>query len=96
VAVRFAYCTGGPFGLESMISGSGPGLAWTFLNDVPFLLSVPTSLATAEMTTILPVRLAVKWIATLQSKPCRKPSVYRSGEAVCLVHFARRTVMSVG
>jgi amino acid transporter len=55
VAVLFAYCTGGPFALESMISGSGPGLALTFLIVVPFLLSVPISLATAEMTTIMPV-----------------------------------------
>lgn len=55
VAVLFAYCTGGPFALESMISGSGPGLALTFLVVVPFLFSVPISLATAEMTTILPV-----------------------------------------
>jgi amino acid transporter len=55
VAVLFAYCTGGPFALESMISGSGPGLALTFLIVVPLLLSVPISLATAEMTTIMPV-----------------------------------------
>jgi amino acid transporter len=55
VAVLFAYCTGGPFALESMISGSGPGLALTFLIVVPFLLAVPISLATAEMATILPV-----------------------------------------
>jgi amino acid transporter len=55
VAVLFAYCTGGPFSLESAISGSGPGLALTFLTVVPFLLSVPISMATAEMTTIMPV-----------------------------------------
>jgi amino acid transporter len=55
VALLFAYCTGGPFALESMISGSGPGLALTFLMVVPFLLSVPISLATAEMTTLMPV-----------------------------------------
>jgi amino acid transporter len=55
VAVLFAYCTGGPFALESMISGSGPGLALTFLMVVPFIVSVPTSLAAAEMTTIMPV-----------------------------------------
>jgi amino acid transporter len=55
VAVLFGYCTGGPFGFESMISTSGPGLALTFLIVVPFLLSVPISLATAEMTSIMPV-----------------------------------------
>jgi amino acid transporter len=55
VALLFAYCTGGPFALESMVSGSGPGLALTFLIVVPFLLAVPISLATAEMTTVMPV-----------------------------------------
>jgi amino acid transporter len=38
-----------------MISGSGPGLALTFFMVVPFIISVPTSLAAAEMTTIMPV-----------------------------------------
>jgi amino acid transporter len=55
VALLFAYCTGGPFALESMVSGSGPGLALTFLFVVPLLLAVPISLATAEMTTVMPV-----------------------------------------
>jgi amino acid transporter len=55
VALLFAYCTGGPFALESMVSGSGPGLALTFLIVVPLLLAVPISLATAEMTTVMPV-----------------------------------------
>jgi amino acid transporter len=55
VALLFAYCAGGPFGLESMISTSGPGLALTFLLVVPFLFAVPIALATAEMTTLLPV-----------------------------------------
>jgi amino acid transporter len=55
VALLFAYCTGGPFALESMISTSGPGLGLTFLMVVPFFLSIPISLATAEMTAILPV-----------------------------------------
>jgi amino acid transporter len=55
VALLFAYCTGGPFSLESMISGSGPGLGLTFLIVVPLIFSVPISLATAEMTTVMPV-----------------------------------------
>lgn len=55
VALLFAYCTGGPFALESMISGSGPGLGLTFLIVVPLIFSVPISLATAEMTTVMPV-----------------------------------------
>jgi amino acid transporter len=55
VAVLFAYCTGGPFSFESMISTSGPGLALIFLLVVPWLFSVPIALATAEMTTVMPV-----------------------------------------
>jgi amino acid transporter len=55
VALLFAYCAGGPFALESMISGSGPGLGLTFLLVVPLLFAVPISLATAEMTTLMPV-----------------------------------------
>jgi amino acid transporter len=55
VALLFAYCAGGPFSLESMISTSGPGLGLTFLLVVPLLFSVPIALATAEMTTLMPV-----------------------------------------
>src|SRR5271170_220051 len=55
VALLFAYCAGGPFALESMISTSGPGLGLTFLLVVPLLFSVPIALATAEMTTLMPV-----------------------------------------
>ncbi len=55
VALLFAYCVGGPFSLESMISTSGPGLGLTFLLVVPLLFSVPIALATAEMTTLMPV-----------------------------------------
>jgi amino acid transporter len=55
IAVLFAYCAGGPFAFESMISTSGPGLGLTFLLVVPLLFAVPISLATAEMTTLMPV-----------------------------------------
>src|ERR1700693_2093972 len=55
VALLFAYCAGGPFSLESMVSTSGPGLGLTFLVVVPILFAVPISLATAEMTTLMPV-----------------------------------------
>lgn len=55
VAILFAYCTGGPFGFESMISTSGPGLALIFLLVVPFLFSIPIALASSEMATIMPV-----------------------------------------
>jgi amino acid transporter len=55
VAILFAYCAGGPFSLESMVSTSGPGLGLTFLLVVPLLFAVPIALATAEMTTLMPV-----------------------------------------
>jgi amino acid transporter len=55
VAVLFAYCTGGPFGFESMISTSGPGLALVFILVVPFLFSIPMALAASEMATMMPV-----------------------------------------
>jgi len=55
VALLFAYCAGGPFSLESMVSTSGPGLGLTFLLVVPLLFAVPIALATAEMTTLMPV-----------------------------------------
>jgi len=38
-----------------MISGSGPGLGLTFLIVVPLVFAVPISMATAEMTTVMPV-----------------------------------------
>jgi amino acid transporter len=55
VAVLFAYCTGGPFGFESMISTSGPGLTFIFLLVVPLIFSVPISLAASEMSSAMPV-----------------------------------------
>lgn len=55
VAVLYAYCAGGPFGFEAMVSTSGPGLALIFILVVPLLFSVPVALATAEMATAMPV-----------------------------------------
>jgi amino acid transporter len=55
VFVMFSYCTGGPFGLEGMVSSSGPGMGLIFLLVIPFLLSIPVSLVAAELTTAMPV-----------------------------------------
>ncbi len=55
VAVLYAYCAAGPFGYEEMVSKSGPGMALLFLMIVPWLFSLPMSLATAEMATAMPV-----------------------------------------
>jgi len=55
VAVLYAYCAGGPFGFEAMVSTSGPGVALIFILVVPFLFSVPIALATAELSSAMPV-----------------------------------------
>jgi amino acid transporter len=55
VFVMFSYTTGGPFGLEKMVSTSGPGMSLIFLLVIPFFLSIPVSLVAAELTTAMPV-----------------------------------------
>jgi amino acid transporter len=55
VFVMFAYTTGGPFGLEQMVTTSGPGMTLIYLLIIPFFWSIPVSLATAELTTAIPV-----------------------------------------
>ena len=55
VFVMFSYTTGGPFGLESMVTTSGPGMTLLYLLILPLFLSVPVSLVTAELTTAMPV-----------------------------------------
>jgi amino acid transporter len=55
VFVMFAYTTGGPFGLEEMVSTSGPGMTLLYLLVLPLFWSIPVSLASAELTTSMPV-----------------------------------------
>jgi len=55
VWVMFSYCTGGPFGLEDMVTTSGPGLTLLFLLFIPLFWSIPVSLVSAELTTAMPV-----------------------------------------
>lgn len=55
VFVMFSYTTGGPFGLESMISESGPGMSLLYMLVIPLFLCVPVSLVAAELTTAMPV-----------------------------------------
>ena len=55
VWVMFSYCTGGPFGLEDMITTSGPGMTLIFLLVIPFFWCIPVSLVSAELTTAMPV-----------------------------------------
>jgi amino acid transporter len=55
VFVMFSYTTGGPFGLEAMITTSGPGMSLLYLLILPLFLSIPVSLVSAELTTAMPV-----------------------------------------
>jgi amino acid transporter len=55
VFVMFAYTTGGPFGMEEMVSTSGPGLTLLYLLVIPFFWCIPVSLVAAELTTAIPV-----------------------------------------
>ena len=55
VFVMFAYVTGGPFGMEEMVTTSGPGMTLLFLLIIPLFWSIPVSLVSAELTTAIPV-----------------------------------------
>jgi amino acid transporter len=55
VFVMFAYTTGGPFGMEEMVTTSGPGLTLLYLLAIPFFWCIPVSLVAAELTTAIPV-----------------------------------------
>jgi amino acid transporter len=55
VWVMFSYTTGGPFGLEDMVTTSGPGMTLFYLLFLPLFWCVPVSLVSAELTTALPV-----------------------------------------
>jgi amino acid transporter len=55
VWVMFSYCTAGPFGLEDMVTTSGPGMSLIFLLVIPFFWCIPVSLVSAELTTAMPV-----------------------------------------
>jgi amino acid transporter len=54
VAVLYSYCAAGPFGFEDMVANSGPGMTLIFLLVIPWIFSMPMSLATAEMASCLP------------------------------------------
>jgi len=51
----YSYCTGGPFGLEDMVTTSGPGMTLLYLLVLPVFWCVPVSLVSAELTTAMPV-----------------------------------------
>jgi amino acid transporter len=51
----FAYTTGGPFGMEEMVTTSGPGVTLIYLLVLPLVWCIPISLVAAELTTAIPV-----------------------------------------
>jgi len=55
VWVMYSYCTGGPFGLEDMVTTSGPGMTLIYLLLLPLFWCIPVSLVSAELTTAMPV-----------------------------------------
>jgi amino acid transporter len=55
VFVMFSYTTGGPFGLEDMVTTSGPGMTLLYLLILPFFWCIPVSLVSAELTSVMPV-----------------------------------------
>jgi hypothetical protein len=59
VFVMFSYTTGGPFGLESMVTTSGPGMTLLYLLLIPLFWCIPVSLVSAELTTAMPVEVGL-------------------------------------
>ncbi|HEY6766043.1 MAG TPA: APC family permease, partial [Candidatus Sulfotelmatobacter sp.] len=55
VFVMFSYTTGGPVGIEDMVTTSGPGMTLLYLLVLPFFWCIPVSLVAAELTTAMPV-----------------------------------------
>jgi amino acid transporter len=55
VFVMFSYTTGGPFGLEDMVTTSGPGMTLIYILVLPFFWCIPVSLVSAELTSAMPV-----------------------------------------
>ncbi|HZD30927.1 MAG TPA: APC family permease [Candidatus Angelobacter sp.] len=55
VFVMYSYTTAGPFGLEDMVTTSGPGMTLIYLLAIPFFWCIPISLVAAELTTAMPV-----------------------------------------
>jgi amino acid transporter len=55
VFVMYSYTTAGPFGLEDMVTTSGPGVTLLYLLLIPFFWCIPISLVAAELTTAMPV-----------------------------------------
>jgi len=61
----YSYTTGGPFGLEEMVTTSGPGLTLIYHLVLPLFWCLPISLVSAELTTAMPVEGGFyRWVRT--------------------------------
>lgn len=54
VAMLYCACAAGAFGIEEMITESGPGLSILMLIFFPFVWSIPICLGVAELGSVLP------------------------------------------
>lgn len=55
VAIIFFSSSGGPYGIETILSSSGIGMSLILLVTIPLLLSLPMSLMNAELSSALPL-----------------------------------------
>ncbi|MBI1950067.1 MAG: APC family permease [Acidobacteria bacterium] len=55
VFMTYSVICSGAYGLEEMVSGSGPGIALLTLVVLPFVWAVPIALACAELSALYPV-----------------------------------------
>ncbi len=51
----FCCVSGGPFGLEPLVSGAGPGLALLLILVIPLVWALPDAMTTAELAPAIPV-----------------------------------------
>ena len=56
VWVMYSYTTAGPYGLEEMVTTSGPGMTLLYELVLPLFWCIPISLVSAELTTAMPVQ----------------------------------------
>ena len=63
VAIIFFSSSGGPYGIESVLSSSGVGMSLILLASIPLLLSLPMSLMNAELSSALPLEVGFySWV----------------------------------
>ena len=55
IAIIFFSSSGGPYGIETVLSSSGIGMSLILLVTIPLLLSLPMSLMNAELSSALPL-----------------------------------------